>query len=181
MGEAIQSFVDESLGFINSLLNGSTDGLRDVAIQIISTILLFLVVRFFFWNKVTEYLEARKKAIQTEYDDAKKANQDAALHKEDAAKELLELRKSSKGVLDDAKARGENERQAILVKAKKEADKLVDDAHKEIDSQIEKARNQINDEIVSVATLMAEKIIKKEIDNTKHKELINEVTKEVAN
>lgn len=177
MGEAIQSFVNESLGFINNL----DEGIQQVAIQIISTILLFLVVRFFFWNKVTDYLEGRKEAMKNEYEEAKNANQEASLQREEAAKELLEIRQSSKGLLDDAKARGEVERKAILEKAKGEANKLVDDAHKEIDSQIEKARNQINDEIVSVATLMAGKIIKKELDEDKHKELIKEVTSEVIN
>ena len=147
----------------------------------ISTVLLFLVVRFFFWNKVTDYLEGRKEAMRKEYDDAKDANQDAALKREEAVKELHEIRLSSKGILDEARVRGTVERKEIIEKAKVDATKLVDDAHKEIESQIEKAKKDINDEIVSVATLMAEQIIKKEIDESKHKELINEISKEVAN
>ena len=119
--------------------------------------------------------------MQDEYDDAKKAKQDASLEFEKAEKELLEIRQSSKGILDEARARSLDERKDILAKAKTDATKLVDDAHQDIDSQIEKARKGINDEIVSVATLMAEKIIKKEIDETRHKELINEISKEVAN
>ena len=58
---------------------------------------------------------------------------------------------------------------------------MVRDVKKEIESNIEKARNDINKEIVSVATLMAEKIIGKEIDEKKHKDMIKEATKEVAN
>ena len=84
-------------------------------------------------------------------------------------------------MMDDAKVRGEEERKAILVKAKSEADKMVVDAQKEIESNIEKARNNINTEIVSVATLMAEKIIGKEIDEKKYKDIIKDATKEVAN
>ena len=40
---------------------------------------------------------------------------------------------------------------------------------------IEKARTSINDEIVNVAVLMAEKVVKREIDTSKHKDLIDEV------
>ncbi len=182
MGDVIQSFVDESLGFINNLFGGGVNvAVQQVLIQIISTVLLFLVVRFFFWNKVTDYLETRKETMRSEYDEAKQANIDAGLKREEAAKELNDIRLSAKGIVDEAKVRGEEERKDILVKAKGEAIKLVDDAHKEIDSQIEKARKNINDEIVSVATLMAEKIIKKEIDEAKHKELIREISKEVVN
>ena len=52
---------------------------------------------------------------------------------------------------------------------------------KEIDNNVQKARNEINKEIVSVATVMAEKIIKKEIDQDLHKDLLKEATAEVMN
>ena len=164
--EKIRSFVEDALGLTDGAFG--VDG-TEMLIQIASTILLFLIVRFFFWNKVTAYIEGRKKAMQDEYENAKKANQDATLELEKAEKELLELRQSSKGILDEARTRGLDERKDILSKAKNDATKLIDDAHQEIDSQIEKAKKDINDQIVSVATLMAEKIIKKEIDETNHR------------
>lgn len=177
MGEAIQSFVQDALGITNGVfgVNG-----KEMLIQILSTLLLFLVVRFFFWNKVTAYLEGRKEEMQNEYEEAQNANQEATNMKMDIENELQDLRLSAKGVIDDAKERGESERKAILEKAKIEANKLVTDAQKEIDSNIIKARNSMNEEIVTVATAMAEKIIKKELDPNKHKELIKEATKEVV-
>lgn len=170
VANAIREFVNDSLG-VNPL---------EMVIQIASTLLLFLVVKFFFWNNITDYLEKRKHAMNEEYDQAKLANEDAQTLKVQADEELLEIRQSAKGLFDDAKGRGEQERKVIVEKAKQEANKLVENAHLEINSEIEKAKTSINDEIVSVATLMAEKIIKKEIDEKKHKDLINEVTKEVA-
>lgn len=182
MGEIIQSFVQESLEFIIDVFGGdSAAAFQQVIIQVVSTVLLFLVVRFFFWNKVTDYLEGRKEAMRKEYDDAIEANQEAALKREEAVKELNEIRLSSKGILDEARVRSNVERKEIIEKAKVDATKIVEDAHKEIASEIEKARKDINDEIVSVATLMAEEIIKKEIDESKHKELIKEISREVAN
>lgn len=176
--EKIRSFVEDALGLTDGAFGVDAS---EMLIQIASTIVLFLIVRFLFWNKVTEYLEGRKEAMKKEYEDAQQANQEAALKREEAAKELDEIRHSSKDVLDEARARGALERKEIIEKAKTDASKLVDDAHKEIESQIEKAKKDINDEIVSVATLMAESIIKKEIDEDKHKELIKEISKEVAN
>jgi|LGVF01.2.fsa_nt_gb F-type H+-transporting ATPase subunit b len=175
--ENIRSFVEDALGITDGVFGVNA---TEMGIQIVSTILLFLVVRYFFWNKVTEYLEGRKEAMKNEYDEAKQANTDAILINEKAAKELNDIRLSAKDIVDEARVRGEENRKNIIVKAKDDANKLIDDAHKEINSQIEKARNNINDEIVSVATLMAEKIIKKELDEDKYKELIEEVTKEVT-
>jgi len=167
---SLSDFVLESIGV----------DITEMAIQILSTLLLFLVVRYFFWNNITEYLEKRKEIMANEYEDAKTANLEAVSIKEKADLELTEIRLSAKGVIDDAKNRGELERADIIKKAKNEADVVISNARKEIDSEIEKARSNLNEEIVSVAVLMAEKVIKKEIDESKHRDLIKEVTKGVA-
>ena len=167
---------------INEFINGAIGlNFKETIIQIAATLLLFLVVRYFFWNNITDYLEERKKHMAQEYDEANEANFEAQSLKEKAVEELTELRMSVKDVIDGAKERGEVERSLIVGNAKKEATVVMDNARKEIDSEIEKARTSINDEIVSVAVLMAEKVIKKEIDESKHKELLAEVTKEVIN
>lgn len=178
MGEAISSFVQDALGITDGVFGINA---TEMLIQIAATLILFLVVRFFFWNKVTDYLEGRKEAMTQEYNDAKNANDEARGMREEAEAELTLIKTRSKSMIDNAKVRGEDERKAILTKAKSEADKLVVDAQKEIESNIDKARNSINEEIVSVATLMAEKIIGKEIDEKKHKDMIKKATKEVAN
>ena len=167
---------------ISEFINGAI-GLRleEMLIQIAATLLLFLVVRFFFWNHITDYLQKRKDVMSAEYEEAQKANEAAQEFKTGAEAELNEVRLSARGIIDEAKDRGEKERTTIVTKAKGEARKVMDNAKKELDSEIEKARQGINDEIVSVATLMASKIIKKEIDESKHKELINQISKEVVN
>jgi len=167
---SLSDFVLESIGV----------DLTEMAIQILSTLLLFFVVRYFFWNNITDYLEKRKEVMTNEYEEAKTANLEAVSIKEKADLELTEIRLNAKGVIDDAKNRGELERNDIVKKAKNEADIVISNARKEIDSEIEKARSNLNEEIVSVAVLMAEKVIKKEIDESKHQDLIKEVTKGVA-
>lgn len=169
VAEAIKVFIDGAIG-VNP---------KEMIIQIASTLLLFLVVRYFFWNNITAYLEKRKNHMAQEYDEADEANLQAQSLKEKAVGELTEIRLSAKGIIDEAKDRGETERSQIVGNAKKEATVVMENAQKEIESEIEKARSSINDEIVSVAVLMAEKVIKKEIDESKHKELLEEVTKEV--
>ncbi len=171
VAESLRLFVEEITGI----------SIMDMAIQIISTLLLFLVVRFFFWNNITNYLEERKSIMAKEYEEAEEKSAEATLNKEQAENELREIRLSAKGILDESKLRGENERLEIVSKAKKEAQQVLDNTKKEVESEIEKARAAMNNEIVTVAVEMAEKIIKKEIDKSKHEDLINEVTSGVVN
>lgn len=171
VAQAISEFIESAIN-VNPV---------EMLIQVLATLLLFIVVRYFFWGNITTYLENRKDLMNSEINEAQEKNKEAIALKEQAETELHKVREDAKSIIDDAKTRGEDERVKIVSKAKGEADKVMQNAKSEIESEVEKARANINDEIVSVATLMAEKIIKKEIDSEKHKELINDVTKEVVN
>lgn len=153
----------------------------EMAIQIASTLLLFVVIKIFFWEKITAFIESRQKFMEDEFSDAVSANEEAQVLKEKADDELNEIRLSAKSIVEEAKLRGESERVEIVEKAKSEANMIFENSQKELKSEIEKARSSINDEIVSVAVLMAEKVINKEIDESKQKELLESITKEVMN
>jgi F-type H+-transporting ATPase subunit b len=169
VAQAISEFIEDAIN-VQPL---------EMLIQVLATLLLFLVVRLFFWNSITDYLNKRKELMNSEIAEAQKSHEQAKTLQETVQAELSEVRNNAKGIIEDAKSRGEQERVKIISKAKADAKNVMDNAKKEIDSEIEKARSSMNDEIVSVATLMAEKIIKKEIDEDKHKDLIKEVTSEV--
>lgn len=171
VANAIREFVNNAVGV----------NLIEMVVQIAATLLLFLIVKHFFWNNITEYLEKRKDTMNEEYKTAMNAKEEAKLLKNMADSELKEIRLNAKGLYEDAKIRGEQERKIIVTDARTDADRIVENAHQEVVSEIEKAKKDINDEIVNVATLMAEKIIGREMDDTKHQELINEISKEVLN
>jgi F-type H+-transporting ATPase subunit b len=171
VARAIQEFVNNSLGV----------NLVEMVIQIASTVVLFLVVRFTLWHHITDYLDRRKAAMKEEYDTAKRTAQEAQQTKEQADQELHEIRQSAKTMYNEAKERGEAERQTIVQEAKQEATRLVEQAHEDIERDIEQAKSDINNEIVTVATMMAEKIIAREIDPKKHKDLIKDASQEVLN
>ena len=170
VAKAIEEFVNNSLG-VNPI---------EMAIQIGSTIVLFLVVKFFFWNHVTAFLDKRKEAMNEEYDKAKKASKDADSLKAEAEAELQKIRQSAKGLYDEAKERGEEERKHIVTTAKHEADRLLSQALEDIADEWENAKTDMNNEIVQVATLMAQKIIDKELDEATQKRLVIELAGEVS-
>ena len=165
VAQAISEFIENAIN-VNPV---------EMLIQVLATLLLFIVVRYFFWESITNYLQSRKDLMNSEINEAQEKNKEATVLKDQAAAELQQVREEAKSINDDAKNRGEEERSKIVTKAKGEADKVMKNAKSEIESEVEKARANINDEIVNVATLMAEKIIKKEIDSDKHKDLIKEV------
>lgn len=170
VAQAIQEFINAALGI----------SAMEMGIQIGATLLLFLVVRFFFWNHVTDFLEGRKEMMASEIKEAQDLKEEASEMKSNAQDELVKVRNNAREIIENSKQKGQQERAEIIAKTKEEASKLIDNAKKEINSEVRKARKQMNDEIVSVAVLMAEKIVKKELDEETYKSMISDATKEVA-
>lgn len=140
-------------------------------IQIASTLILVVIVRVFFWKKITAFLERRKAYIEDEIKSAESFNQEAKQIKSDAELERRELLERSKEILDNAKVQGEAERQQIVENAKKEATRLMEAKKDELAMEQEKARAELKNEVIDLAVKMAEKIIQEEVDDKKYKDL----------
>ena len=104
---------------------------------------------------------------------------EAAQIKANADETYATLRNSVSKTLEDAKIRAQKEESEIIAKAKAEAQRLKLEAEKEVELEVQKAQDQIKKEIVTVATVLAEKIIQKEVDAKKYEQWVNEATNEV--
>lgn len=162
----LESTVQEALGV----------NLTDMIIQILATIVLVIIVKKFFWGRITEFLGKRQEIIEAELSDAEKAHQEAVALKETHDKELKEVRAKSKEYFESAKSRGEEEKKRIIENAKNEADAIVASGVKEVESERKKAKEELKKEVVSIATLMTEKVINKEIDKNA---FLNETIKDI--
>jgi F-type H+-transporting ATPase subunit b len=161
MVEGVSRVVENALG--SSLL--------DIAIQVGATLLLVVIVKKFFWTKITDFLQERRELMEKEFESAKQANEDAKFLHERTDKEYQDLKAKSKGYLEKAKKRGEEERTAIVTKARDEARGLITQAEQEISLEKQKAKTDIQKEAVNLATLMASKIIEEELDDKKYQDL----------
>jgi F-type H+-transporting ATPase subunit b len=139
--------------------------------QLVATTVLFLVVRFKFWNVVTSFIDARKNAVQAELDKA-----------ENAKIEVEQATIESKELVQNARTTANNIIQQAKTLSEKEAEEILNDAHDKIESDKEKAlreidqkeielRRNIQQEIVDVAYLLADKMVNKQMDE-KHNQLI---------
>jgi F-type H+-transporting ATPase subunit b len=162
--------------FVNNALSVS---LLDMAIQIGATLVLFFVVKYFFWNHVTAFLDKRKEVMNEEFTSAEKANAEAIALREEAEEKLQEIRLSAKQIYEEAKERGEQERKRIVNDAKEQAQRILVQTQQEIEREWENAKAQMNNEIVEVASLLASKALKEEMNTKTQQRLVRQITKEV--
>jgi len=138
--------------------------LLDMFVQLMATLILVLIVRYFFWNKVTAFLDKRREFVDSELKNAETLSQEAQLLKETTSKEADELKKNARQILESSRHQAEEERQLIVRQAKQEAKKIQEDSKRSLDLEIEKAKAEVNNQAVELAAMMASQILEKEVN-----------------
>ncbi|WP_427337917.1 F0F1 ATP synthase subunit B [Caloranaerobacter sp. DY30410] len=154
--------------------------LSSLVMQIIATIVLFLVLRHFLFKPVTEFLNARKEKIASDLLAANKNKEEAQNLKREYEMKIEASKKEAQEIIEAARRRGEEVREEIIKEAKKEAEAIIEKARKEIEREREKAVEELKEEVVTIAMLAASKVIDKNLDAKAHKEIINKFINEVG-
>ena len=138
--------------------------------QLVNTFLVFFLLMKLLFKPVLGIIEAREKDIREDLAQGERAK-----------KEGLSLKSEYEEKLNSAKEQGQEIiKQATLRAEQKEASQLKEKASKDVEQERQKVMNEIKNEISNIAILAASKVIEKDIDSKKHKELIDNFIKEVG-
>ena len=173
LAETLKQFVEESLG----ILLGT--GIEEILIQLGGTILLFIVVRKYFWKNITAFIEKRKALMDDEMAAAILLKNEALQIRETTDQEIKDLKMSLQTNLEVAKKSAEKEREQIITKAKQDAIRIKAEAEKELEQDLLKAQDQIKKEIITVAKALTEKVIDETLDDRQYEKWLDKATKEV--
>lgn len=178
--ESIVSTVEQALGpLANGFKIGGSD-VRDILIQLIATIILFLVVRIFLWKPITNILEKRRDAMDKALEEANTAKENAKQIEAELAMELSNAKQQVKELLDKAEKDGNLRREAIIRSAKDEARRRLDNLELELQQEKKNMEKEIRQEIVDIAFAAAEKIVAKEINHDKYLDVVDDILKEAS-
>ena len=180
MTEAIKAIMDAINEALGPISNPTQMGMyvRDIIIQVCATIILFLVVKFLFWNKVTAFLESKRQAVDEDLETAQKAKENAILLEEQMNEEMALAKEKIKTLLEQAEREGIEKHDQIINEAKAEALRRHQLLEEELALEKANMADQIKNEIVEIAFAAAEKIVNKEIDQNKYIDVVNEILRE---
>ena len=130
----------------------------------INIFILFFGLSYLLFNPVRDMLEKRKQKIAGELADAANDKKSAAEMKAEYEQKLKEVSKEADAILE----------------AKAEAARIVERGNREVELERKKALDDMKQEIVSIASLMAEKVVASSIDMKVQDELIEETLKEMG-
>ncbi|MEY7999309.1 F0F1 ATP synthase subunit B [Clostridium sp. Mt-5] len=151
-----------------------------VVITIINFVILYFILRHFFFKPVNDTLTTRQEEIDSKIRNAaeneKKSKQLVAQHNE----LLKNSKKEGKSIVEDYKNKAERVSEDVLGDARKEAQLILNRAKIEVDRQREKAQADIKNQVVDLALLVSTKALEGSIDEKQHRKLIEDFIAKVG-
>lgn len=146
----------------------------------ITVLVLYLILKHFFFEKVHKFMEARKAAVQDNLDRAKATEEEAQALLSEYQATLSNAEEEKRAIIKAAKAEADRRADAIVGEAEIQAQRIVSEAHENMRAEEEKAVVQLKKEVSSLAVLAAERIMQRELDEKSQQALVDQVLEEAA-
>jgi len=154
--------------------------LFDAVVLGLSMLFLFTILSYLLFNPVRELLEKRKQRVLNDQETAKKEKQEAIAYKEEYDRKLKEVDKEAQEILSSARKKAMQNEAKIVAEAKEEAARIIERANAQIELEKKQALDEMKQEMITIASLMAGKVVAASIDTKVQDSLIDETLKEMG-
>ena len=154
--------------------------IADACLSIIAFLFLFLIMSYLLFNPARKLLNDRKERIRGDLEDARESRESAEVLKAEYESKLKDIDKEAEEILSDARKRALANENQIIAQAKEEASRIVERARTEAELEKQKMSDEVKKEIISVASMMAGKLVAASIDSAMQEQLIDETLKEMG-
>ena len=148
--------------------------------QMITFALLVWFTMKYIWPPLFDSLEERRKKIAEGLAAAEKGQEAMQLAEKKAKNVLKEAKEQSSEIVSLAQKRANEIVEESKELAKKEGERLILSAKSQIDQEIQQAREGLRQEVVVLAFSAAQQILKAEIDQAKHQDIISKISNQLA-
>lgn len=154
--------------------------LFDTVVMALSMLVMFSLLSYFLFNPVRDMLEKRKQRVAEDHETAKREKEDAVAFKEEYDQKLKQVDKEAEAILSAARKKAMQNEAKIIAEAKEEAARIIARANAEIELEKKRALDDMKQEMITIASMMAEKVVAASIDTNVQESLIDETLKEMG-
>lgn len=169
----LTNFADSSSGIGALGIDGTA-----FAIQLITFLLAFLVLKRWAFTPIVKIMEQRRKTIEQGVALGEQMKKEQAELEKKVAGELHKAREQADGIIAAAQTQARQTVQNAEEAAGKKADGIIDAAHDRIAQDTARARKQLEREMIGLVSEATEAIIDEKVDAQKDAALIEKALKE---
>lgn len=148
--------------------------------QMITFALLVWFTMKYVWPPLMQALEERKKKIADGLASAEKGKHEMELAEKRATALLREAKDQAADIVNLAQKRANEMVEESKQSAKEEGERIVAAAKAEIERELQQAKEGLRQQVAVLAISAAEQILQKEVDQKKHREIIDNLGKQLG-
>ena len=146
----------------------------------ISIFFLFMAMSYMLFNPVRKMLHDRQDKIKNDINDALTDKEEAAALKVQYDEKLKNIEKEAEAILSEARSKALKNEARIIDEAKEEATRIIRRANEEAELEKKRAMDDMKQEMITIASMMAGKVVAASIDTTVQDTLVEETLKEMG-
>lgn len=166
------------------LVPTNSEEMKSVLPDAIWVLVIFLILLAILyptaWKNVMAGLKAREERIRKDIADAELARQKAEATLRDYNAQLAEAEGRVRDMLDKARGDAEKIGTNLRLQAQKEVEEIKDRANREIEDTKRQALGEIYEQTADLATMVAEKILRRNLTTEDNRELVNQSLEQLA-
>lgn len=143
-----------------------------------TVLVLFLVVKKFFFEKIHAFMENREQTVRDAFDNAELTNRKADEKMAAFQKRIAGVESEGREIIRQAKIKADDQALEILDKAKQEAELILQKAKRDVEREKQLAETEMKEQIINLSQLMARKILERELTRVDHEGIIDEIISE---
>ena len=151
-----------------------------ILISLINLVLMFLIIKHFFYKKVKNMLDTRQREVDERYEQADQAKAKALADKQRYEEKLSEAKLEADGIIQSAVSTADFRQKEIVEAAHEQAQTILKTAKEDAALELKKAQSTIKGEIVDVSAKLTEKILGREITAQDHASLVDSFIDELG-
>ena len=154
--------------------------IADATLMIIAVLVLFFAMSFFLFEPAKKVLKNRQEKIKNELDEAQSSMEQANALKEEYEAKLKNIDAEKEAILSEARKNALKNEGEIISKAKEEAARIMERAHTEAMLEKQKLADDVKKEMITVASVMAGKVVATNMNAQIQEQLIDDTLKEIG-
>ena len=151
-----------------------------ILISLANLTILYLGLKKFLYKPVKEGLEGRKAAIAKYYAEAEESRNSANAARDEYAAKLATAHGKADEIIHDATVIANRRGDKIVAEAREKAEEIVRQGELEATMEKKKAMASIRRDITDVSAAMTEQLLKREMKEGDHRNMIDEFLKGVG-
>lgn len=154
--------------------------LQDVVIMGVNLFILFFALSYLLFDPVKKTLNARRERIASDLTTAKQEKEDAIALKQDYEARLVNINQEAEEILSAARKKALKQEEEIVARAKAEAALVMSRADADIELEKKKAVDDMKQEMITIASLMAGKVVSGSMSVNIQDQLVDETLNEMG-